>query len=116
VADLNGFTAPAGVPDATTALRGEHVVLEPLDVTRHGDALFAAATDGADPVLWKYLPYGPFEGDRAGFDAHLRAQAASEDPRFHAVVDGAGVAGGASGRAPAKWPKRKTRRWRRAGA
>jgi RimJ/RimL family protein N-acetyltransferase len=92
--DLNGFTAPAGVPDATTALRGEHVVLEPLDVARHGDALFAAATDGADPVLWKYLAYGPFDGDRAGFEEHLRAQAASSDPRFYAVVEVGGRAVG----------------------
>jgi RimJ/RimL family protein N-acetyltransferase len=86
--DLHGFTPPARVPDATSIV-GDHVVLEPLDVARHGDALFTAAIDGADPVLWKYLPYGPFDGDRAGFDAHLRAQAASEDPRFYAVVDGA---------------------------
>jgi RimJ/RimL family protein N-acetyltransferase len=96
MADLNGFTAPAGVPDATTALRGSYVVIEPLDVARHGDALFAAATDGGDPALWTYLAYGPFDGDRAGFDAHLRAQAASEDPRFYAVVDARG-GGGAVG-------------------
>jgi RimJ/RimL family protein N-acetyltransferase len=86
MSDLHGFTAPAGVPDATTALRGDHVVLEPLDPARHGDALFAAGHDRADPVLWKYLPYGPFHGDRAAFDAHLAAQAGSIDPRFYAVV------------------------------
>lgn len=78
------------MPAATTALRGERVTLEPLRADAHGDALWVAATDGADPVLWKHLPYGPFDGDRAGFDAHLRAQQASEDPRFYAVVvDGA---------------------------
>jgi RimJ/RimL family protein N-acetyltransferase len=83
---LHGWTGPAGVPDATTALRGERVALEPLRAGAHGEALWAAATDGADPALWAYLPYGPFDGDRAGFDAHLRAQEASEDPRFYAVV------------------------------
>jgi RimJ/RimL family protein N-acetyltransferase len=93
MSDLNGFTAPAGVPDATTALRGAHVVLEPLDVARHGEALWVAATDGADPVLWKYLAYGPFDGDRDGFDAHLRAQAASADPQFYAVVAGGRAVG-----------------------
>jgi RimJ/RimL family protein N-acetyltransferase len=83
---LHGWTGPARVPDATTALRGERVAVEPLRVGVHGDALFGAATDGADPLLWNYLGYGPFDGDRAGFDAHLSAQEASVDPRFYAVV------------------------------
>ncbi|HEY6761396.1 MAG TPA: GNAT family protein [Baekduia sp.] len=85
--DLNGFAPPAGVPDGVTRLVGVRVVLEPLDADRHGDDLFAAATDGGDPLLWRYLGYGPFDGDRPGFDAHLREQAASADPRFYAVVD-----------------------------
>src|SRR3954453_10608508 len=92
--ELNGFTPPAGVPDGVTRLVGTRVVLEPLDADRHGDDLFAAATDGADPLLWRYLGYGPFDGDRAGFDRHLREQEASADPRFYAVTDAA------SGRAP----------------
>jgi RimJ/RimL family protein N-acetyltransferase len=87
--DLHGFTPPAGVPDGVTRLAGEHVVLEPLDAGRHGDDLFAAATDGADPLLWRYLGYGPFDGDRAGFDRHLLGQEASADPRFYAVTDAA---------------------------
>jgi RimJ/RimL family protein N-acetyltransferase len=85
--DLHGFTPPAGVPDAVTRLVGTRVVLEPLDAARHGDDLFAAATDARDPLLWRYLGYGPFDGDRAGFDAHLAAQEPSADPRFYAVVD-----------------------------
>jgi RimJ/RimL family protein N-acetyltransferase len=85
--DLNGFTAPAGVPDDVTRLVGTRVVLEPLNAARHGDDLYSAATDGADPLLWRYLGYGPFDGDRAGFAAHLAAQEASADPRFYAVVD-----------------------------
>jgi RimJ/RimL family protein N-acetyltransferase len=92
---LHGFTAPAGVPDATPIL-GERVVLERLDAARHGDALYAAAHgEGADPRLWDYLPYGPFDGDREGFLTLLTAQAAATDPYFYAVVDGAsGLAGG----------------------
>jgi RimJ/RimL family protein N-acetyltransferase len=85
--DLHGFLAPAGVPDGVTRLVGARVVLEPLDAGRHGDDLFAAATDGRDPLLWRYLGYGPFDGDRDGFDVHLAAQAASADPLFYAVVD-----------------------------
>jgi RimJ/RimL family protein N-acetyltransferase len=87
MSDLNGFTPPAGVPDGATVLTGARVALEPLAVARHGDDLFGAATDGADPLLWEYLAYGPFDGDRAGFDAHLSEQEASTDPRFYAVVD-----------------------------
>jgi RimJ/RimL family protein N-acetyltransferase len=83
---LHGWTGPARVPDATTALRGARVAVEPLRVDAHGDGLWVAATEGADPLLWNYLGYGPFDGDRPGFDAHLRAQEASADPRFYAVV------------------------------
>lgn len=73
-------------------LTGERVRLEPLDPDRHGDDLFAAAQ--GDPRLWDYLPYGPF--DRDGFDAHLHAQAASEDPLFFALVADGHAAGVAS--------------------
>lgn len=73
---------------------GRHVTLEPLDAGRHAEALFAAGHDGGDPALWRWLPYGPF-ADVAAFRAHLEAQAASEDPRFFAIVPRpAGVAAG----------------------
>ncbi|MCW2984927.1 MAG: family N-acetyltransferase [Conexibacter sp.] len=94
VSDLGSFTPPAGLPGASP-LTGARVRLERLDVGRHGDDLFAAGHDAGDPQLWWYLPYGPFDGDRAGFDAHLRGQEAADDPWFYAVVDGAtGRAGG----------------------
>ena len=70
-------------------LVGARVRLEPLDPDRHAAELFAAAE--ADPTLWDYLPYGPFSFDELA--THLRAQAASEDPLFFAVV----VAGRAVG-------------------
>jgi RimJ/RimL family protein N-acetyltransferase len=90
--DLHGWTGPARVPDGETALRGARVALEPLRVGAHGDDLFAAGHDTRDPALWDYLPYGPWDGDRAGFDAHLAAQEGSSDPRFYTVVlDGRAV-------------------------
>jgi RimJ/RimL family protein N-acetyltransferase len=70
------------ITQAHRVLAGERVRLEPLDVRRHADDLFAAAQ--AD--LWDFLPYGPF-AERDAFDAHLARQAASEDPAFFAVVD-----------------------------
>jgi RimJ/RimL family protein N-acetyltransferase len=85
--DLNGFTPPARVPDATPIV-GARVVLERLDAARHGDALYEAAQgEGADPRLWDHLPYGPFANDREGFARHLESQAAATDPYFYAVVD-----------------------------
>jgi RimJ/RimL family protein N-acetyltransferase len=84
--DIATWRGPAGVPDGTTVLHGDHVALHPLDPERHGDDLYAAAHDQRDPLIWKYLAYGPWPDDRAGFDAHLAEQAASTDPRFYAVV------------------------------
>jgi RimJ/RimL family protein N-acetyltransferase len=73
-----------------TAIEGDRVRLEPLDPARHAADLFAAAQ--GDDALWDYLPYGPF-ADVAALGAHLRAQAASEDPLFYAVVVGGAAAG-----------------------
>jgi RimJ/RimL family protein N-acetyltransferase len=87
MSDLGSFTAPARLPDASP-LTGARVRLERLDAARHGDDLFAASGAGAgDPALWRYLPYGPFDDDRAGLEEHLVAQSASVDPWFYAVVD-----------------------------
>ena len=40
----------------------------------------------ADPKLWDYLPYGPFN-ERQAFDAWLQNHAASRDPHFYSVID-----------------------------
>jgi RimJ/RimL family protein N-acetyltransferase len=85
---------PARRPRHET-LRGTRVRLEPLDPDRHAADLFAAAQgEGADPLVWRYLGYGPF-ADVAELHAWLGDHAASEDPLFLAVVDKAtGRAGG----------------------
>jgi len=77
---------PARAPGHRT-LEGDRVRLEPLDPSRHADALFAAAQGpGADPNLWRYMPYGPF-ADAAQLRTWLGEIAASTDPLFLAVVD-----------------------------
>jgi len=77
---------PARVPQRE-ALRGDSVRLEPVDVHRHRDALYAASHhDGAAPELFMYLPYGPFT-DVNEFTTWLEACAASGDPLFFTVVD-----------------------------
>ena len=75
--------APAHGRPGRSVLSGPRVRLEPLDPARHAAGLFAA--QAGDPTLWDYLPYGPF-ADVAALTEHLRAQAASEDPLFFAVV------------------------------
>ena len=64
-------------------LRGEHVVLRPVRVD-DADALFAA---GADPAIWTYLPYGPYESVEA-MRARLAEIEGSLDPLFFTVVRG----------------------------
>lgn len=67
-------------------IEGSYVTLEPLDPSRHGDALWRALGGAAQESLWLYMPDGPFT-ERAAFDAHLEAKAASEDPLFYAIID-----------------------------
>ncbi len=77
---------PPAAP-ARDTLVGRYVRLEPLDPARHGDDLCQALRGpDADPLLWDYLPYGPFSG-RTDFDAWLAGHAASRDPLCFAVTD-----------------------------
>lgn len=77
---------PAASPDRRT-LPGRTINLVALDVTTHGDDLWEALQGpDSDPLLWDYLPYGPFP-ERAPFDAWLAGNAASSDPLFFAVID-----------------------------
>src|SRR5438445_13833372 len=74
---------PAKRPERT-ALNGDSVLLEPLDVARPGEDLFAA-TAGADST-WDYLPYGPFS-DRREFVGLLEQRAPIDDPLTFTVID-----------------------------
>jgi RimJ/RimL family protein N-acetyltransferase/GNAT superfamily N-acetyltransferase len=83
VTDLSRWT-PRPRPERR-AHEGRYVRLEPLDVERHGDALFEAGP--TDPALLRYLPERPFP-DRASFQPWLDKAAASPDPLFFAAIDG----------------------------
>jgi RimJ/RimL family protein N-acetyltransferase len=88
---LNWTAAP---PPGRVVLPGRYVTLEPLDAARHADALFDAAEGtGADPLLWRYLGYGPF-GDAESFRSWVKGNSESGDPLFHAVVPTGGEASG----------------------
>ena len=77
---------PAAIPQTDT-LDGRFIRLEKLDPARHGDGLWQALQGPAsDPLLWDYLPYGPFS-ERAAFDRWLQGNAAGRDPLFYSVID-----------------------------
>jgi RimJ/RimL family protein N-acetyltransferase len=63
---------------------GVTVRLEPLDVARHGNDLFASSV-GADST-WDYLAYGPFNS-RDEFMAWLESRAPLDDPLTFTIID-----------------------------
>src|SRR2546428_9306391 len=76
-------------------LVGDRVLLEALDVARHGEELYTSSA-GADST-WGYLPYGPFAGESA-FRAWLEQRAPLDDPLPLSLIDrAAGPAPGLSG-------------------
>jgi RimJ/RimL family protein N-acetyltransferase len=75
-------------------LDGAYVRVEPLDASRHGDALWRGCGGASNQDLWRYMTSGPFL-DRAAFDAYLEAKTASEEPLYFALADrGSGEAQG----------------------
>ena len=81
---LPDWTPPPRPP--RTAMEGRTCRLEPLDLERHADELFAANALDEDGRGWTYLPYGPF-ADREGYLRWMRATCTGDDPLFHAIVD-----------------------------
>jgi RimJ/RimL family protein N-acetyltransferase len=73
--NLNWQPAP---PPERTELRGRHVAMRPLGAAADLDSLHDA---GADPAIWTYLPYGPFD-TREEMAELLSEFEASRDPLF----------------------------------
>lgn len=65
---------------------GHYCRLEPVDVERHGAALYAAFRQTPEDADWTYMFAGPFP-DEASYLTHARAMQASEDPQHFAVID-----------------------------
>src|ERR1019366_7847482 len=72
-------------PDRIT-IEGRYITLEPLNPTKHTEALWQGLGGDSCESLWLYMPDGPFM-ERAAFDTHMQAKAISEDPLFFAIVD-----------------------------
>jgi RimJ/RimL family protein N-acetyltransferase len=71
-----------------TVLEGQYCRLEPLSAARHAPELFAANSAAEDGRAWTYLLHEPFT-DLGAFTANIERAAASVDPLYFAVVDGA---------------------------
>ena len=67
-------------------MHGRLCRLEPLDVSKHAEQLFAANALDSHGANWTYLPYGPFESF-AEYRAWLEQQSSTRDPLFFAIVD-----------------------------
>ena len=66
-------------------MQGRYVRLEPLEVARHCDDLFAAFVADAKNQIWDYLPYGPFA---TAVDLLIDARYMQQtDPYFFAIID-----------------------------
>jgi RimJ/RimL family protein N-acetyltransferase len=75
---------PGSVPDFRP-LPGRWMRLDPVQVERHSQSLFAAI-NGKDEGLWTYMAYGPFAGAEA-FAAWVKEKQAARDPWFYAFVN-----------------------------
>lgn len=93
--DVNALGQPLGsaVPDFSPPpfpekeiMTGRFCRLEPLDVGRHGKALFGANSRDAEGRMWTYLSSGPFES-YAEYCTQLERQSATADPSFYAIID-----------------------------
>ncbi len=87
-----GFAVPDWVPAGRpprTPMEGRWCRVAPLDVARHGAALFAAYAEDREGRIWTYMGYGPF-ASLAEFQAWMAATCLGDDPLFHAIVEAAG--------------------------
>ncbi|RVU34790.1 N-acetyltransferase [Hwanghaeella grinnelliae] len=79
-------TLPSGVHPGRTALRGDHVVLAPLNPIEHGALLQEAVVDSLTvETSWRFMPLMP-SGDEAGTMAWLKQCAGSAEPSFYALL------------------------------
>lgn len=77
---------PSGVHPGRATLKGEAVVLVPLNPLEHGALLQDAVRDSLTvETSWKFMPLVP-SGDEAGTQAWLRQCAGSAEPSFYALL------------------------------
>jgi RimJ/RimL family protein N-acetyltransferase len=73
-------------PPPRTPLRGQHVLLRPVDAARDAEPLHSVShPPEGDRSIWTYLPDGPYESARHLHEA-LTAAEESTDPLFFTIV------------------------------
>ena len=93
--NMSSETQPIGEPllgwtprlrPPATAMSGRYCIVEPLNVEAHGNALFEVLCTPQAKSGWTYQRDEQPE-DRDAFLSWLAANAASQDPMFHAIID-----------------------------
>jgi len=69
-----------------TPMAGRLCRLEPLEASRHTEALYEAHALDAEGRNWTYLPYGPWASPE-DLGVWMRSVEGSEDPLFFAIID-----------------------------
>uniref|UniRef100_A0A914CDP4 N-acetyltransferase domain-containing protein n=1 Tax=Acrobeloides nanus TaxID=290746 RepID=A0A914CDP4_9BILA len=78
-----GATWTTKQPPQHVTMEGKFVILEPLNIQRHGDDLFKACME--EPQRFSYLPETP--QDRQEFQAWLEKVQISKDPLYFVIID-----------------------------
>ena len=65
-------------------LKGKHVSLEPINISKHSKDLYANFSKDKENRIWAYLPYGPFKSF-GSFKKWLKSFCLNKDPFFYAI-------------------------------
>jgi len=65
-------------------LLGQYVILEPLNILKHSNDLFTNFSKDKKNIIWRYLPYGPFN-DLNLFQKWMKFQCINKDPFFYSI-------------------------------
>ena len=65
-------------------LMGKYVGLEPINLNKHSQDLYANFLKDKKNIIWNYLPYGPFKS-YGSFKKWLKSFCLGKDPFFYAI-------------------------------
>ena len=82
--DLSDWSAP--IFPIAKKMDGQFCRVEPLHVQSHVDDLWAANSEDKADLMWRYLPYGPFENKDA-YRVWLEGVCENKDPQWYAILD-----------------------------
>ena len=65
-------------------LLGQYVILEPLNILKHSNDLFKNFSQDKKNMIWRYLPYGPFNNSNL-FKKWMGSYCLNKDPFFYSI-------------------------------